>query len=466
MRWRERVRPIGLIAILVTGCSSGPPPSSAVAVAPSAAQASVGPASPSPARGPSASPFPTPTPSPTSSPTLDRVAAWRADLDALLAARDDVHPDGWHGMSRADWIAAAEAVTSRIPAMTDDQALVELVRLAAMPSWQGRDGHSGIFPFIPGSGTHEYPVRWWRFPEGLVITAARAPYADLVGSRLVAIDGHPIDRVLALVEPLAPRDSPSNLLAYGPLYLRVSELLAGLGVIARAGPATFRLVGRDGRNHDVAIEPISAEDDVAWNSGLPMRLPPTDALWLRHQDEPLWWQYLPESRTVFVQQNEVSGGIADTAREILARAKQDDVARVVLDLRHNGGGDNTTLGPLEATLRDPAIDRPGRLYVIIGRITFSAAANLATDLEQETHATFAGEAMGGSPNQYGDARGIDLPDGRQMVWMATRYWERSTPDDQRVTIVPDIAAPLTAADYVSGRDPVLQAILDTPVAPG
>ena len=104
--------------------------------------------------------------------------------------------------------------------MTDDQALVELVRLAAMPGWNGRDGHSGIFPFIPGSGTHVYPVRWWRFSDGLVITAARAPYEDLVGSRVESVDGRPIADVLALVEPLAPRDNPSNLLAYGPIYLR------------------------------------------------------------------------------------------------------------------------------------------------------------------------------------------------------------------------------------------------------
>ena len=56
-----------------------------------------------------------------------------------------------------------------------------------------------------------------RFSDGLVITAARAPYQDLAGSRVEAINGRPIGEVLALVEPLAPRDNPSNLLAYGPI---------------------------------------------------------------------------------------------------------------------------------------------------------------------------------------------------------------------------------------------------------
>jgi hypothetical protein len=441
-----------LVVALGAGCGSSvsvPSPSTTASGAPSVAS-------------PRASAVP---PSPSASGALDRTAGWSADIDALLDARDHVHPDGWHGMKRADWIAAADAVKTKVASLTEDQALVELVRLAAMPSWNGRDGHTGIF-LTPGSGIHPYPVRLWRFSDGLVITAARAPYEDLVGSKVTAIGGRPIDDVMRLAEPLSPRDNPSSLLAFGPRYAGVSELLAGLGVIDRAGPAAFSIVDRDGKKRDVTIEPVTVEDDVAWHQGQPLRLPPTDAPWLRDQAKSVWWSYLADSRTLFVQYNAVESGINGIADEILARAKQGDVARVVVDLRHNGGGDNTTMGHLEEVLRDPAIDRPGRLFVIIGRITFSAAANFATDLERETGAIFAGEAMGGSPNLYGDARQIHLPYGTQDLYMATRYWERSAPDDQRITIEPTIRVSLSSADYFAGRDPVLDAILKTPLAPG
>jgi hypothetical protein len=433
----------GLVAPSTPAASSSPPPSSPVPLLAS----------------------PSSTLAPTPSPSLDRVAGWRADIDGLLAARESLHPDPWHGMTRADWVAAADAVKARIPELTDEGALVELVRLAAMPGWKGRDGHTGIF-LTPGSGIHAYPIRSWQFSDGLVITAARAPYEDLVGSRVTAIGGHPIADVLRLVEPLTPRDNPSTLLAFAPRYAGVSELLAGLGVIDHAGPATFSLVGRDGKTRDVTIEPITVEDDVAWHQGQPLRLPPMDAPWLLDQAKPLWWTYLDDSRTLFVQYNSVEAGINGIADEILARAKEDDVARVVVDLRHNGGGDNTTMGHFEDVLRDPAINQPGRLVVLIGRITFSAAANFATDLEQSSAATFAGEAMGGSPNLYGDARQVALPYGGQSVYVATRYWQRSTADDQRITIEPEIHADLSSADYFAGHDPVLQAVLDTPVAPG
>jgi hypothetical protein len=386
----------------------------------------------------------------------------RADLDAMLAARDTIHPDGWHGMARADWVAAADDFAARASLMSHDQHLVELVRLAAMPSWNGRDGHTGIFPFTPEDGTLLYPLRWWQFSDGLVITAARPPYEDLVGSRVEAIAGRPIDEVLDLIEPLAPRDNPSNLKAFGLLYLRVSNLLAGLGLIDEAGPTEFTLVDRDGNRRDVEIEPTTPVVDDDWDSGLPHRLAATDAPWLRDQDTTLWWTFLEDSGTLFAQFNHVRGDATEVISELRERAQEDDVERVVIDLRHNSGGDNTTLPPIELALRDPAIDRPGRLFAIIGRVTFSAAANFATDIDGATSVTFAGEPMGGSPNLYGDTRPVALPASGQTLYMAARYWERSTPDDTRITIEPDIPVDLSSDDYFAGRDPVLEAIIEAP----
>jgi hypothetical protein len=124
----------------------------------------------------------------------------------------------------------------------------------------------------------------------------------------------------------------------------------------------------------------------------------------------------------------------------------------------NGGGNNQTFANLERRLRDPAIDRPGRRIGLIGPQTFSAAANFATDLEQSTSALFAGEPMGGSPNLFGDTRPVTLPQSGQTYRVAARYWERSTPDDARITIDPDLEVTMSSADYLAGRDPVLDAV--------
>jgi hypothetical protein len=391
-------------------------------------------------------------------PSDARDAGWRADIDALVAARERIHPDPYQGISKLAYATAVQRARAAVPSQTDPQVLTSLLRLAAMPSWAGRDGHSGIFPFTADSRTHEYPLRFWQFPDGLVVTAARPPYERLVGQHVVAIQGRPIDDVLDLVRPLVPRDNDSNLLAYAPLYLRVSEVLVGLGILPRTGTASFTVEDSRGHRSEVSVSPLPAAVDTRWNGGLPHRLPTGDAMWLSRLDEPLWWRELAHG-VLFVQYNSVESGIDGVADDILARVRRGGISRVVVDLRNNPGGDNQTYGRLLDVLRDRRIDVEGRLFVLVGRVTFSAAANFATELEQKTSAVFVGEDMGGSPNLYGDAEPVPLPYRDLTAYVASRYWQISGARDRRTTIQPDIRVPLSSRSYAAGRDPVLRAAL-------
>ena len=80
--------------------------------------------------------------------------------------------------------------------------------------------------------------------------------------------------------------------------------------------------------------------------------------------------------------------------------------RVVLDMRDNGGGDFTVFreSVLAAIRERPRLNRPDRLYVIIGREMFSAAMSNAADLRLQTNATLVGEPIGERPNSYQEVR--------------------------------------------------------------
>jgi hypothetical protein len=134
----------------------------------------------------------------------------------------------------------------------------------------------------------------------------------------------------------------------------------------------------------------------------------------------------------------------------------------VIDLRNNGGGSNNLNAPVfPGIVRRPEIDREDRLFVIIGRTTFSAASHLVTYLERFTHATFVGEPTGGSPNHFGDARPIDLPNSGLRAGASTIYWQNSlpVPFEERSWTAPEIAAQLRSRDWARGIDPALEAIL-------
>jgi hypothetical protein len=137
-----------------------------------------------------------------------------------------------------------------------------------------------------------------------------------------------------------------------------------------------------------------------------------------------------------------------------------EVEKLVIDLRWNNGGNTGLVPPLIAGLqRLDKVNQSGKLFVIVGRRTFSAAQNTATFLARHTNAVFIGEPTGSSPNFVGEEAPITLPYSKLTINVSDLYWESSWPTDARKWIAPLVYVPPTFAAYRTNQDPVLDAIL-------
>ena len=96
-----------------------------------------------------------------------------------------------------------------------------------------------------------------------------------------------------------------------------------------------------------------------------------------------------------------------------------------------------------------------KAFVLLGRVTFSAAGNFVADVDRYTKARLVGEPSGGAPSQWGDAEAVSLAHAGLTVHVASTYWEFGPPGDKRPAIEPDVVVETTAADFFAGRDPVL-----------
>src|SRR4029079_15479981 len=134
---QKRRRPAGILATLALVACSTTAPTSPTAQSP----APVG-----------TQPPPTVTAAP--SPTADRNAGWRSDLQALIPGMAGIHPDLTHSTSREVLDRAVADLVATIPTATDDQLMVGVLRIVAMVSAKGCDAHTGAF--VWGTGT--YPV--------------------------------------------------------------------------------------------------------------------------------------------------------------------------------------------------------------------------------------------------------------------------------------------------------------------
>jgi hypothetical protein len=388
--------------------------------------------------------------------TRDRIAGWRSDLAQLVPGMDRLHPDLGHGTPVSELQAAVDDLTARVPDLTDDQLLVGVMHVVALVSAHGCDAHTGAF--VWGTGTYpveSLPLRVWLFGDDVVIVDTLPPYERLVGLRIDAIDDQPIADVLAALDPIIPRDNDQTVRLLTPRYLLIPQVLHGLG-LAGDGAVSLGLEAGDGDRTTEDVEPIPMADYNAWAGPYGLHLPADPSVeYLSRIDDALWWQMQPDGETLFVQYNRVDHLPLGTTAGLRTALHGPGVARIVLDLRHNYGGEVSALVPILAMFVDPAVNQPGRLYVITGRNTFSAASQLVAQLDAQTDATLVGEPMGGCPTAYGNPSDLTLPFSGIVVSVSGMLEVGVSADDTRPTIEPDIPAILSRDEWADGSDPAL-----------
>ncbi len=375
-----------------------------------------------------------------------------------------LHPNLYFHVSQDDFRDAVNNLELEIPSLSHDQMIVELMRLLALISSGGRDGHTHLS--LDNAGFRVCPLQFYLFSDGAFVVAATEQYREAIGQRLTGVGGFDVADVLRLLDPLIPRDNDWTVKSRLPLLLVIPEVMQALGIIADARRPELTLRDAHGEVSTLTAQP--ADGRSGFRQGVsPGRLPERpDTMYLGNLANEFWLRFLEESNSLYIQYNNVRRQTrsGETMPQFSSRVEEEIRSRgpnrVIVDVRHNPGGDNTTYAPLIDVLRrNQSINQPDGLFLITGRATFSAAGNFVTEMERATNVTLVGEPTGGSPNQYGDTVSVILPNSGLEARVASIYWQKSAPDDMRLTHEPDIAVDLASGDYFGGRDPALDAIL-------
>jgi hypothetical protein len=390
--------------------------------------------------------------------------AWREDVDFLIEKIMDIHPSPFYRFAQAEFHEVSEHLKDNIPFLTESQIIAELARVAAM-----LDGHTYLFMLQQRAGFHLYPIRLYHFDEGTYVVNTAPANRDLIGARLTAVNSVKAQTVFDTLAPYSSADNIYNLREWIPMLMVMPELLQALDLIDALDQPSYAIVDVTGQTRTINFSPITMDEYLSWNMGgmwefigLPQRSEP---LYLSRKAENFWHTVLEDSQTLYVQYNHVfrstmSGmNISSLGQLITDTSADGKMQRLVIDLRHNGGGDNTTYGPLLSAIRTSAFNQQRRLFVIIGRSTFSAGKDFALDVARNTEAIFVGEPTGGMPNNYGDSVIVRLPNSGLEVGIASSYVPKGRDEDVDPWLAPDIIVPVTAADYFAGRDAALEAVI-------
>jgi len=397
---------------------------------------------------------------------LSRNEGWRHDLRWFQDLMIRRHPDPFHTTPEAEWNAFAEELYRNIPTLEDVEVVAGFMRLAAMI----QDGHTSVYPPFDGELAFSILPIWPYELEGRwTIVAAEPTYINLVGAELVAIEGVPIDEAMATIASHMTSDHPETIRWLGTIALQLSDVGAAfLGgehtdrlalTLAHPGSGEFdtTLMG-----HPIDRDIMSRWIPEGWTS-IASEVPP---LWLSALDQTFHVAEFTNQDTIYAQINQIRDGerleFSEFASQLNDRLATTNAQHLILDLRHNNGGNgNLNRDLVHAIIRNESINRPGGLFVITGRRTFSAAQLLINALESQTEALFVGEISSSSPAFFGEDTTVEMPWSGLQASISSRWFQnRFMYDDQRPWIPMDMQADLTKSDLVHGTDPAMSAILN------
>lgn len=385
-------------------------------------------------------------------------AQWQDDVRFLIAALEKQHPNPYRRTKKDVFDATTREFLDEIPKVSQDEIVVGLMRIVALV----RDGHTGLFPrrFLTSGA---FPVRLYRFDDGLFIQRAAAPYQELAGSRILKIGSVSADEAFKRAASIAASDNEMGALENAPIFLSIPEILHGLGIITARESVDITIDGGAGQR-TITLRPAATVNDVIRPPDTWSDFATSQPLYRQHKGDIFWLEYLKDQKVLYVQQNAVANKpdeqLSKFYEKVIAFSTSNPVDKLVIDLRQNDGGNNGLNRPIIIDIIKSKFDEPGRLFVITGRATFSAAQNFVNEFEKYTHAIFVGEPTAGHPNHYGDNRPVTLPNSGLEVRISTIYWQDVDPRDTRQWTAPEMAASLTSADYRRGIDPALNAIID------
>lgn len=393
---------------------------------------------------------------------------WQEDLKFLQETVHQEYPFLFKKTTVKEFDAAVEKLHQDIPNLQEHEIVIGLARLVSSFKY----GHTVLgFRYQPHS-FHQLPLNFYQFKDGLFVQGVHKDYKEALGAKVIAIGGVQTKEALKAIYPVVPAENDQFFKAYAGIYLSIPEVLHAQGIIKDFSKDVELTLERNGKTFKQSFTSLPKGERVPTTYGLVQR----DSLWmdsrqqgttpyyLKNLDKIYYYEYLPNQKTVYVRHSQIQDDPSEDIPTFYDRLfdfiDTNNVERLVIDVRLNGGGNNYKNKPIiTGILKSKKIDQIGNLFVIIGRRTFSACQNLVNEMSNYTNAIFIGEPTSENINFYGDNNRVELPNSKIPAYLSFAWWQDKPQWEGRDWLAPHIAVDLASEDYVLNRDPVLETAL-------
>lgn len=339
------------------------------------------------------------------------------------------------------------------------------------------------------------PVRMVWFEEGLYVVRATEAHADLLGSRVLAINGRAPEALLPMITPYIS-GTAENARAASALLFEFPPALAGVWPEMSAEREKLRLrdplgkvseVELTGMVPDPTLTPLAFERNIS-----PRRSPDEPQGWhallqdgadlplvLQDPDAAVLTRTLDGGKGLYVGirriEDDEKGSLSDQLDTALEGIAPGSLRYAILGMRFDGGGNY--MKTLRFTRQLPKrVAADGKLVILTNNATFSAGIVTMARAKYfgGSRTTVMGERVGDREQFWAEsAAPLVLPNSGIRVFYATGYhdwasgcgefsrcfWPNVLLDVPAGSLTPDVKMAWKFSDYVAKRDTVFDAAL-------
>jgi len=394
---------------------------------------------------------------------------WQEDLKFLQETVHKDYPFLFKKTTQEIFDTQIAKLHSNIPNLQEHEIIVGLARIVSLFKY----GHTDIsFSKAPFTFS-QLPINLYHFNDGIYVQGTHKSHQSALGAKVIAIENIPVKKALELIYPTVPSENSQFFKAYGINYLRIPEVLHAQNITSSLKTSVEFTLEKNGKTfkHIFSVLPDNQRIPVSYSLTkqndvwLDARNQDNTPNYLKDLDKIYYYEYLPEQKAVYVRHSQIQDDPSEAIPEFYERVfnfiDTNDVEKLIIDVRLNGGGNNYKNKPIiTEIIESKKINNVGNLFVITGRRTFSACQNLVNEMSNYTNAIFVGEPTGENINFYGDNRTVELPNSKIPVFLSFAWWQDKPQWENADWLAPHLAVDMSFEDYKTNKDPVLQVALD------
>ena len=404
---------------------------------------------------------------------------WKSDIEYLKDTLSQKHINIFSKTSEYEFNKQLDALLSKLPELTDLQVAVKIQQIHAKMG----DSHTnaGWVKFINADKNIGIGTYW--FKDGLYIISTNQRDSILLGKKIIRIGGLNIEELVDSLKTMFTDENEALTKSLVPLHLIYGQLLNNFGCVAKEeGFIEFEVANETNRVFQHQVKLGHKDSTLFSNISSSPLLYGSNNWFVEEYDE--------KNEIYFVQYNRCDSkelamefsqpqdiidkkpSFSEFEQKVFKTISEKPIKKFVFDMRYNGGG-SAPQGTkfIEELSKIKEINQKGKLFVLVGRKTFSSAVINTLNFQEKTKAILVGEETGGKASHFGETRSFRLPSSGLKITYSTKYFYYNkknkikvfrskeginTNKDKRESIIPDDIIELSFDNFKNNVDPVLK----------